>query len=175
MELKKKRIALLVEDRYQILELWYPLLRMREAGATVTLVGRERGRMHVSGQGYEVKADIAAAEARPQDFDAIIIPGGYAPDLMRRNPAMVQLVSEAYHKGKVVAAICHAGWMLISAGIAQGKQLTSYYSIKDDMVNAGAIWQDKPVVRDHNLITSRQPEDLPQFCQEIIAVLNETK
>ena len=175
MELKKKRIALLAEDRYQVLELWYPLLRLKEAGATVTIVGRQRGKIHVSGQGLEVKADIGANEARPQDFDAVIIPGGYAPDLMRRNPAMVQFVAEAYHKGKVVAAICHAGWMLVSAGIAQGKQLTSYHSIKDDMVNAGAIWQDKPVVRDHNLITSRQPEDLPYFCQEIIAALTEVK
>ena len=111
MELKKKRIALLAEDRYQVLELWYPLLRLKEAGATVTIVGRQRGKIHVSGQGLEVKADIGANEARPQDFDAVIIPGGYAPDLMRRNPAMVQFVAEAYHKGKVVAAICHAGWM----------------------------------------------------------------
>ena len=173
MELDGKRIALLAEDRYQVLELWYRLIRLREAGAEVTVVGRESGKVYTSGHGYEVTADIAASEARAQDYDAIIIPGGYAPDLMRRNPAMVELVKETYHQGKVVAAICHAGWMLASSGIARGKRLTSYYSIKDDLINAGATWVDEPVVRDDKLITSRQPEDLPYFCREIISALSE--
>ena len=136
MELSGKRIAVLAEDRYQELELWYPLLRLREAGADVSVVGREKGKVHISERNYEVKADIAASEARAEDYDAIIIPGGYAPDLMRRNPAMVQLVSKMYQQGKVVAAICHAGWMLASSGIARGKRLTSVPSIKDDLVNA---------------------------------------
>ncbi|MBI4289473.1 MAG: type 1 glutamine amidotransferase [Chloroflexi bacterium] len=171
MELKGKRIAVLAEDRYQVLELWYPMIRFREAGAEVTVVGREKGVVHTSGHGIEVTADIGAAEARADDYDAVIVPGGYAPDLMRRNPAMVELVRHAYQQGKVVAAICHAGWMLASAGIVRGKRLTSFHSIKDDMVNAGAIWLDEPVVRDGNIITSRQPEDLPDFCREIIAAL----
>lgn len=173
MELDGKRIALLAEDQYQVLELWYPLLRLREAGAKVTVVGREKGRVHTSGCGYEVTADIAANEARAQDYDAVVIPGGYAPDLMRRNPAMVKLVREAYDQGKVVAAICHAGWMPVSAGIVQGKRLTSVSSIKDDLVNAGATWVDEPVVRDGKLITSRRPDDLPYFCREIISALSE--
>jgi len=160
MELTGKRIAILAEDNYQELELWYPLLRLREEGAQVTVVGRETGRVHTSKHGYEVTADIAANEARSQDYDAIIIPGGYAPDLMRRDPAMVRLVRDAYDQGKVVAAICHAAWMLASADIVRGKRLTSFYSIKDDMVNAGATWVDEPVVRDDNLITSRVPQDL---------------
>jgi len=171
MELSGKRIAVLAEDRYQELELWYPLLRLREAGADVTVVGRETGKVHISERNYEVKADIAADEARAEDYDAIIIPGGYAPDLMRRNPAMVQLVTKIYQQGKVVAAICHAGWMLASSGIARGKRLTSVLSIKDDLVNAGAIWVDEPVVRDGKLITSRTPPDLPFFCREIISTL----
>lgn len=171
MELSGKHVAILAEDSYQELELWYPLLRFQEAGAKVTVVGRETGRVHTSKHGYEVTVDIAAGEAHPQDYDAIIIPGGYAPDLMRRNPAMVGLVRDAYHQGKVVAAVCHAGWMLASADIVKGKQLTSFYSIKDDMVNAGATWIDKPVVRDGKLITSRVPQDLPFFCKEIISAV----
>ena len=171
MELSGKRIAVLAEDRYQELELWYPLLRLREAGADVTVVGREKGEVHVSERNYEVKADIAADEARAEDYDAIIIPGGYAPDLMRRNPAMVQLVAKIYQQEKVVGAICHAGWMLASSGIARGKRLTSVRGIKDDLVNAGATWVDEPVVRDGKLITSRTPSDLPFFCREIISAL----
>jgi protease I len=172
MELEGKRIALLAEDRYQVFELWYPLIRFREAGAEVTVVGRETGQVHVSQHGEEVKADIAAGEVRAQDYDAVVIPGGYAPDLMRRNPAMVKLVRDTYQQGKIVAAICHAGWMMASADIVRGKRLTSFHSIRDDMVNAGATWVDEPVVRDGQLITSRRPEDLPYFCREIISALS---
>lgn len=171
MELSGKQVAILAEDNYQELELWYPLLRLKEAGAQVTVVGREKGRVHTSKHGYEVTADVAASEVRPQDYDAIIIPGGYAPDLMRRNPAMVGLVRDAYHQDKVVAAICHAAWMLASADIVRGKRLTSFHSIKDDLVNAGATWVDEPVVRDGKLVTSRVPQDLPLFCKEIISAL----
>ena len=174
MELTGKRIAILAEDNYQELELWYPLLRLREEGAQVTVVGRETGRVHTSKHGYEVTADIAANEARSQDYDAIIIPGGYAPDLMRRDPAMVRLVKDAYDQGKIVAAICHAAWMLASADIVRGKRLTSFDSIKDDLVNAGATWVDESVVRDGNLITSRVPQDLPFFCNEIISAVSRT-
>lgn len=171
MELKGKCIAILAEDNYQELELWYPLLRFQEAGAKVTVVGREKGRIHTSKHGYEVKADIAADEANPQDYDAVIIPGGYAPDTMRRNSAMVGLVRDTYKQGKVVAAICHGGWLLASADIIHGKKLTSFVSIKDDMANAGAVWIDEPMVHDGNLITSRVPSDLPVFCSAIIAAL----
>jgi protease I len=172
MELTGKRVIILAEDRYQELELWYPLLRLREAGAEVTVVGREKGRVHKSERNYEVTADMGASEVRVENYDAIVIPGGYSPDLMRRNPAMVQMVSDMHKQGKVVAAICHAGWMLCSSGVAKGKRLTSVLSIKDDMVNAGATWVNEPVVRDGNLITSRMPPDLPFYCREIIAALS---
>jgi protease I len=172
MELSGKCIAVLAEDNYQELELWYPLLRLKEAGAEVKVIGREKGMIHTSKHGYEVTVDIAASEARSQDYDAIVIPGGYAPDLMRRNAAMTGLVRDMYNQGKVVAAICHAAWMLASADVIRGKRLTSFYSIKDDMVNAGANWIDEPVIRDGNLITSRIPSDLPFFCREIISALS---
>ena len=172
MEIEGKRIVLLVEDRYQVLELWYPLIRLREAGAAVTVAGSEAGRVCRSSEGYEIAADASVTNIRIQEYDAIIVPGGYAPDLMRRNPAMVALVRDAYNQGKVVAAICHAGWMLASAGIVRGKRVTSFYSIKDDMINAGASWLDEPVVCDGRIITSRKPEDLPFFCREIIYALS---
>ena len=172
MEIKGKRLVLLVEDRYQILELWYPLIRLREAGAEVTVVGPEGGHVYKSGNGYEITADASVADIRIQEYDGVIVPGGYAPDLMRRNPAMIAIVRDAYNQGKVVAAICHAGWMLASAGIVRGRKVTSFYSMKDDMINAGAIWRDEPVVRDGLIITSREPKDLPFFCREIIAALS---
>jgi len=172
MEIEGKRIVLLVEDRYQVLELWYPLIRLREAGAVVTVAGPEGGKVYKSAEGYEITADVSVGSIRIKEYDAIIVPGGYAPDLMRRNPAIVGLVKEAYNQGKVVAAICHAGWILASAGIVRGKRVTSFYSIKDDMINAGANWLDEPIVCDGRIITSRKPEDLPFFCREIIAALS---
>ena len=128
--------------------------------------------MHTTDQGYAVRADKGADEVKAADFDAVVVPGGYAPDLMRLNPHMVNLVREAYQQGKPVAAICHAGWMLASADIIKGKRVTAYPSIKDDLVHAGAIFEDKEVVRDGNIITSRRPDDLPAFCREIIAALS---
>jgi len=105
------------------------------------------------------------------EFDAVVVPGGYAPDMMRRHEAMVRLVREAAQHGKVVAAICHAGWMLASAGVIKGRKVTSFFSIKDDMVNAGGQWVDQEVVVDGTLITSRKPDDLPAFCREIVKAL----
>lgn len=170
MTLRGKRIAVLVENMYQELELWYPVLRLREEGAEVRIVGTGQGE-YTSKLGYPAKADVAAADVRAADLDAVIIPGGYAPDYMRRDAAMVRLVREAFQQGKIVAAICHAGWMLVSAGILRGKTATCYPSIKDDVTNAGATYVDREVVRDGNLITSRRPDDLPAFCREVIAAL----
>jgi protease I len=172
MELSGKRIGILIENLYEDLELLYPLFRLREAGADVTIVGGGE-EVYRSKHGYPVKADIEAERADAGDFDAIVIPGGYSPDHMRRHPAMVSLVRDAFGQGKVVAAICHAGWMLASAGILRGKRATGFFSIKDDMVNAGALYEDKEVVRDGNLITSRRPDDLPAFCRTIIEALSE--
>jgi len=170
MELQGKRVAILVEILYEDQELWYPLYRMREAGAEVRVVGPRKG-IFDSKHGYPVKADCGADEVRAEEFDAVIIPGGYAPDHMRRNKAMVALVRDAVEQGKVVAAICHAGWMLASAGVLKGRKATCYFAIRDDLVNAGAEYLDQEVVRDGNLITSRFPDDLPAFCRAIIAAL----
>lgn len=171
MRLQGKRIAILVEDQYQELEFWYPLLRFREAGADVVVVGSGAARVHTSKYGYPAEVDKAANEVSADQFDAVVIPGGYAPDLMRRHPAMVDLVREAAAQGKIVAAICHAGWMLASAEVIKGKTVTGFFAIKDDLVHAGANYVDTQVAVDGNLITSRKPEDLPAFCRTIIVAL----
>jgi len=166
MELTGKRIAVLADDLYEDLELWYPVLRFREAGAEVTIVG-SGAETYTSKHGYLVQADTSAEKVRAAAFDAVIIPGGYAPDHMRRQQTMVDFVREAFEQGKIVAAICHAGWMLASADVVRGKRMTCFSSIKDDMVNAGGQYEDSEVVRDGNLITSRMPDDLPAFCHTI--------
>ena len=136
--------------------MWYPLLRFREAGAETSVVGPGPARTHASKHGYEVRVDKFVKDVSAADFDAVIIPGGYAPDRMRRHPAMVALVRQAVQSDKVVAAICHAGWMLASAEVLQGRTVTGFYAIKDDLVHAGAHYRDAEVVVDGNLITSRQ-------------------
>jgi protease I len=171
MSLKGKKIAILAEDSYQELELWYPLLRMREAGAEVLVVGTGSAPVYTSKHGYPVTVDVTANEVSAADFAAVIVPGGFSPDRLRRYPAVLKLVREAFQQGKVVAAICHAGWVLASAGILKGKRATCLAAIKDDVINAGAIYLDEEVVVDGNLITSREPEDLPAFCRAILAAL----
>jgi protease I len=173
MKLEGKRVAVLAENMYQELELWYPLLRLREAGAETFVVGTGSADTYTSKNGYPVQVDVVADQVSAAHVDAVVIPGGYAPDLMRRYPAMVSLVREAFEQGKVVAAICHAGWMLASADIVRGKKATCFFAVKDDLVNAGANYVDAEVVRDGNLITSRVPSDLPAFCRTIIAALGE--
>ena len=171
MELKGKHIAILAEDNYQELELWYPLLRMREAGAEVTVVGMPGVQEYHSKLGYPVKVDAAADTVSADDFDAVIVPGGYAPDRMRRHQLMLDLVRTVFERGGVVATICHAAWVPISAGIMRGKRATCLSAIKDDLINAGATYVDAEVVQDGNLVTSRTPSDLPAFCRTIIAAL----
>jgi len=173
MSLKGKRIAVLVENLYQEMELWVPVYRFREEGAEVVLVGPKAGEVYKSKNGYPARSDLASADARAEDFDAVIIPGGYAPDLMRRDPAMVDFVRAMDRQGKVVAAICHAGWMLVSADVLRGRRATSVRAIRDDMRNAGCEWVDEPVVVDGNLVTSRTPDDLPAYMKAILAKLGE--
>lgn len=172
-ELPGIRVAILAETLYEDLELWYPFYRLREAGADVFLVGSGSATVYQSKHGYPVTVDAEAETVSASQFDAVVIPGGYAPDHMRRHPAMVDLVREAHEQGLVVAAICHAGWMLASANVLRGRTATSFRSIKDDLVNAGAHWVDREVVRDGTLITSRTPADLPAFMRAIIAALRE--
>jgi protease I len=171
--LKGKRIAVLVEKIYEDLELWYPVLRLREAGCQVQIVGPKAGETYPSKHGYPARADLSAGEARADDFDAVIVPGGYAPDHMRRHKAMVDLVSQAARQGKVVASICHGPWMLCSAKCLKGRKVTGFSAIRDDVENAGGIWEDAAVVRDGNIVTSRTPDDLPDFLRGIIAALSE--
>jgi protease I len=171
MNLAGRRAVILAENLYEDLELWYPLLRLRGTGMNVQVVGTGSATTYASKHGYPVKVDTAADKLKAGDIDAVVIPGGYAPDRLRRYPAVLRLVREAFEQGRVVAAICHAGWVLISAGIVKGRTLTSFFAIKDDLVNAGATWLDEQVVQDGNLITSRQPDDLPAFTDAIITAL----
>ena len=174
MSLKGKRIAILAENLYQEMELWVPYYRLKEEGAEVKVVGAGGATSYASKHGYPVNVDAQAEAVSAVELDAVIVPGGYAPDMMRRHEAMVRLVREAAQHGKVVAAICHAGWMLASADVVRGKEVTSFFSIKDDMVNAGARWVDRDVVVDGTLITSRKPDDLPAFCREIVRALSKS-
>lgn len=174
-KLQGVKVAVLVEDIYENLELWYPVLRLREEGAQVLIVGPKAGETYKSKEGYPAKADTAADNLTASEIDAVIIPGGYAPDRMRRHEAMVRLVKEAFESGKIVAAICHGGWMLAEADIIRGRTVTSFYAIKTDLINAGANWVDREVVRDGNIITSRVPSDLPAFMSVIIEALTEAK
>ncbi len=172
MALNGKRVVVLAENEYEDLELLYPYYRLKEAGAEVVLVG-PRAEVYTSKHGYPAKAEKAAEEVSASDFDAVVVPGGFAPDRLRRYPAVLKLVRDAWDQEKVVAAICHAGWVLVSAGILRGRTATSTPAIRDDMINAGAEWVDREVVRDGLLITSRRPDDLPAFCREIIAALEQ--
>ena len=171
MELQGKKIIILVEQMYNDLEFWYPYYRLKEAGAEVVVVGSGSSEEYTGKSGIPCKADAGAEQVSAADFDGIVIPGGYAPDHMRRYPSMVKLVRDLFEAGKVVAAICHAGWMLASADIVKDRTLTSFFAIKDDLINAGANWIDQEVVVDGKLITSRKPDDLPAFMKAIIAAL----
>jgi deglycase len=169
--LKGKRVAIFAEDLYEDLELWYPLLRLKEEGAEVVVVGPGEAREHHGKYGYPVAVDKAISEVEVEQFDAVVIPGGYAPDRMRRHGAIVAFVREMARRGKIVAAICHGAWLLASAEVVAGKTVTCFFAIKDDLVHAGATYRDAEVVVDGNLITSRQPADLPAFLDAIIAAL----
>jgi len=165
------KVAILVEDLYEDLELWVPLFRLREAGHAPVLVGPQEGKTYTSKHGYPARAELAAEDARAPDLGGVVIPGGYAPDRMRRHPGMVALVRELHAQGKLVAAICHGGWMLASADVVRGRRCTGFFSIADDLKNAGARFEDAEVVRDGNLVTSRTPDDLPAFCRTLLEVL----
>lgn len=172
MELKGKKVAIYVDNIYQEMELWYPLYRLIEAGAEVVVVGAKAGQVYTSKLGYPATSQKSYDEIHASDFDGVIVPGGYAPDHMRRYPKANQFVKEINDQGKLVAAICHGPWVLCSAdGMLKGRRATSFFAIKDDVVNAGASWEDAEVVVDGNLVTSRKPDDLPAFCRACIQVL----
>jgi protease I len=175
MELNGKRVAVLVEQQYQEMEVWYPIYRLREAGCRVTLIGAKAGETYPSKLGYPAKSDKAASDVTANDFDAVVVPGGFAPDFIRRSEAMIRLVSDMAEQGKIVAAICHGPWVLCSTQALKGKKATCFFAIKDDVVNAGAKYVDQEVVRDGNVITSRKPDDLPAFVATMMQAMKEQK
>lgn len=175
MDLNNARVAILVEQQYQEMEVWVPLYRLREAGCKVTLIGPEAGHTYPSKLGYPAKSDKSADQVSANDFDALVIPGGFAPDFLRRHESVLRLVSTMAEQGKVVAAICHGPWVLCSTQALKGKKATCFFAIKDDVINAGASYSDAEVIRDGNLITSRKPDDLPAFCVNILQAIKEFK
>lgn len=169
-----KKIAVLIEDHYQVLEAWYPYFRLREEGFHTVFVGPGRQKEYRSKEGYPAPEEVSIDNARVADFDGVVIPGGYAPDNLRRSLKINQFVKDMYQAGKLVAAICHAGSVLVSADILKGRNATCFYAIKDDVMIAGARFTDEEVVVDGNLITSRNPYDLPAFCSQIVRFLNKS-
>jgi protease I len=162
------QIAFLLADMFEDAEFEVPWNRMIEAGHQVAVVGLEHA-AEVSGkQGAHTVVDLAVAEVRPDEFDALVIPGGYSPDKLRVDPVTVEFTRQMVESGKPVAAICHAGWLLAEAGVLSGRRVTSVPNIRTDLINAGAQWVDEEVVVDGNLITSRNPDDLPAFCQALL-------
>jgi protease I len=171
MKLRGKHIAYLVEEGFEDLEFWVPVMRLHEEGARVTVIGTGRAGPYRGKHCLEVKADVSADQVAHKDFDAIVVPGGWAPDKLRRNPAVLHLVREIYKQGKIVGAICHAGSVLISAGIVRGHKVTGSKGIKDDLINAGGEWVDEPAFRDGNLVWGRVVEDIPDFCRELVRAI----
>lgn len=168
-QLDGKTIVVLLAKMHDEREFWYPVIRLKEAGATVLVAGEEAGKQYLGKSGLEAKSEVSWSDIRASDIDGIVIPGGFGPDFMRRSSACIQLVKEVSGQGKLVAFICHAAWVPISAGILKGRTATSYPSIKDDVVNAGCRWEDKSMVHDGNFVSSRNPEDLPDFMKGILA------
>src|SRR6266849_8542368 len=173
MTLKGKRILFFAAPLYEDLELWYPKIRLEEEGVRTVVAGLGE-RSYQGKRGYPVTTDANVDDVRSASFDGLVIPGGYAPDLLRRSPRVLELTREIFEAGKPVAFICHAGWVPISAGIVRGKRGTSVGAIRDDLVNAGLVWEDSAVVVDGNLISSRTPADLPQFMKALIAALEKS-
>ena len=172
MTIVGRKVLILAGPLYEDLELWYPKLRLEEEGVATTVAGVGE-KTYQGKRGYPVTVDTQADAVRAADYDALVIPGGFAPDQLRRHESVLRITRDMAGAGKPIAFICHAGWVPISARILKGRRATSVRAIKDDMENAGATWEDAPVVVDGNLISSRTPADLPQFCAALIAALRE--
>jgi protease I len=173
MNIADATIGVLVENQYQEIEFWYPVLRFREAGANVVVIGPSATTTYGSKLGFPVVPEVNAADVNGADLDAVVIPGGFAPESLRRNPEILRIVREVHDSGSVVAAVCHAPWVLVSAGLAKGVKLTSVSIIKDDLVNAGADYSEENVVRDGRFVTARLPNDVGAWITEVMEVLDE--
>ncbi|AZV60822.1 MULTISPECIES: type 1 glutamine amidotransferase domain-containing protein [Peribacillus] len=171
MRLAGKKIISLVHHDFEDLELWYPILRLKEEGAIVHLAGEKANETYIGKYGVPAISDYEYGSINAREYDAILVPGGWAPDKIRRFPEVLSLLQSMEENKKPIGQICHAGWVLISAKILQGKNVTSTPGIKDDMENAGATWIDEPVVVDGNLVSSRRPPDLPDYLRELINVI----
>ncbi len=171
-KLAGKKLLMFVEDLYEDLELWYPRLRMIEEGAEVLVAAPEKGKVYRGKNGYPCRSNAALGDVRAEEINGLIIPGGFAPDKLRRDEIVLGLTRAVHDAGKLVAHICHAGWIPISAGIMKGYRCTSTPGIKDDLVNAGATWVDEPLVIDRMMVSSRKPDDLPDFCRGILQLLD---
>ena len=169
--LQGKKVAIFVGDNYEDMELQYPKYRLREAGAEVVIAGLEANQRYLGKHSYPEVSDAAVAELRAADFDALVVPGGWMPDKLRRFEEVKQFTRAIHEAGKCVASICHGPWIDISAGIVSGATYTSTPGIKDDVINAGATWVDQPVCVDANHVTSRKPDDLPQFMNAMLQVM----
>lgn len=170
-KLSGKRVLTFVGDIYEDLELWYPKLRLIEEGAQVVVAGEEANRVYSGKNGYPCMSDAAIGDMQESQFDAILLPGGFMPDRLRRLDSVKKLIRDFAHAKKCVAAICHGGWLAISAGVYRGVKTTGSLGIKDDLENAGAIWVDAPVVVDRHFVSSRKPDDLPWFAKAMVDVI----
>ncbi|MHC4637118.1 MAG: type 1 glutamine amidotransferase domain-containing protein [Planctomycetota bacterium] len=166
-----KKIAVMVDQLYHVLEVWYPYYRLKEEGFEVDLIAAEAHKEYPSKEGYPCISNVAAKDAHPADYDCMVAPGGFAPDFMRRSEDVLKFANEMVDSGKIIAAICHGGWLLCSTNAFKNKKATSFMAIKHDIINAGAEYVEQECVVDGNLITSRMPDDLPAFCSAIIHAL----
>ncbi len=172
MRLKGKTIGILVGPGYEDLEFWVPYMRVQEEGAQVKIIGSTAGQTYTSkGGGLTAESQASAEDISADQLDALLVPGGWAPDKLRRDSNILKLVRDLNDQGKILGFICHAGWVAASAGICKGKSATGSTGIKDDMENAGAKWVDEPAFRDGNLVWGRVVEDIPDYCRELIKAL----
>ncbi|MCE5282684.1 MAG: type 1 glutamine amidotransferase [Deltaproteobacteria bacterium] len=191
MKLRGKKVAMMVSNEFEDIELWYPMIRLSEEGAWITIATLHLGfhprpyvegkpitgrfgttvppLVHRVGKLFDIKN---IAELVPEEYDGVIIPGGFSPDFLRRDPVTLEFLRRMAGQGKMIASICHGSWVMISAGIVKGKKMTAFFAIKDDLVNAGALFVDEPVAVDGKIVTSRCPDDLPDFCRAIITAMS---
>ena len=176
MRLRDRRIGMFVGPGFEDLELWVTRMRCEEEGAEVVMIGERAGETHASKSGgLHATSDVAAEDVQAKAFDALVVPGGWCPDKIRRNEAILKLVRDACTAGRIVAAICHGGSVLISAGVVAGRRATGSLGIKDDLVNAGATWVDEPAFREGNLVWGRVVPDIPAFCRELVAAVESAR